>query len=260
MSEELENVGGESTAPETTVSEIEQRALELGWRPRDEFAGTDDEFVDAKEFVRRQPLFDRIHAQNQEIKAVRKSVELLKDHLSAVREAEYKRALAALKAERKQALSDGDGDRFEALDDEIKSVETQVQEIKAAAAAEPQVQAEHPEFSNWKQRNRWYETTGYMRQFADDYGTSLARQGVAPADVLKKVEEAVRKEFPQKFSNPNKANAPAVNSGNGASKQSSDNFEASLSPQEKRIMETIVRSGVKKADYIAQLKQIKGIK
>ena len=59
-------------------------------------------------------------------------------------------------------------------------------------------------------------------------------------------------------SNPNKENAPNVNSSGTRSKGS--DFESTLDSQERRIMETLVRSGIKKEDYLAQLKQVKGIK
>ena len=53
-----ENQNLEQEAPE--LSPIEQKAIQMGWRPKEQFEGDEEEFIDAKEFVRRQPLFDRI--------------------------------------------------------------------------------------------------------------------------------------------------------------------------------------------------------
>jgi hypothetical protein len=257
MSEELKV---EQTEQEVSqVSEIEQKALEMGWRPKEEFDGDETEFIDAKEFVRRQPLFDKISHQSREIKEVRKALEALKTHYTTVRESEYERALTSLKQARKTALSDGDGDRFDALDDEIKVVEKQVESIKAVKDTQiVQDSQEHPEFTSWKNQNRWYESTGYMRKFADDFGTELAARGVPPAEVLKQVAQAVRKEFPGKFSNPNKENAAPVNSGASGGNQRSASIEGSLTEQERTIMNTLVRSGtITKEKYLADLKAIK---
>jgi hypothetical protein len=254
MSEELK------TEQEVSqVSEIEQKALEMGWRPKDEFDGDETEFIDAKEFVRRQPLFDKISHQSREIKEVRKALEALKIHYTTVRESEFERALSTLKKERKDALSNGDGDRFDQLDDEIKVVEKQVESIKAVKDS-PIVQeaSEHPEFTAWKNQNRWYESTSYMRKFADDFGTELAARGIPPADVLKQVAQAVKKEFPSKFVNSNKENAAPVNSGASGGGQRSVSIEGSLTEQERTVMGTLVRSGtLTKEKYLAALKAVK---
>lgn len=251
----------ENTAPIERPA-IEQRAIELGWRPKEEFHGDEDDFIDAKEFVRRQPLFEKIEAQNRQIKNVTKALESFKTHYTRVEQAAVERALATLKTQRKDALSDGDGDRFELLDDEIKKAEAKVAEIEQVKnqpiVEEPVI---HPEWQAFERRNPWYQTTSYMRKFADELGTNLASQGVAPSDVLKQVEQAVRKEFPNKFTNPNKEHAPSVEQSRGASKSGGKSEESLLSDQERKIMNDLVRSGLlTKEKYIADLKAVKGLK
>jgi regulator of replication initiation timing len=256
----------EQEAPQLT--EIEQKALDMGWRPREEFDGSDDEFIDAKEFVRRKPLFDKIDHQGRQLKATIKALEGLKNHYTTMREVEYERALKALKSERKQALTDGDGDRFEELDDQIKSVEQQAEQVRAAKET-PVVQEEvvHPEFQAWTARNPWYQSTGYMRKFADDIGTQLHARGMNPAEVLKEVEAAVRKEFPQKFTNPNKANAPAVESGAGTKRTAGrPRDEVELSDMERKVMNDLTKMRDKdgkpfmtREQYIADIKKARGI-
>src|SRR5690349_8946842 len=121
---------GQGEQPPKEYTAIEQKAMEMGWRPLEEFEGAEEDFVDAKEYVGRKPLFDKISTQSREVKQLRQAVEALKTHYTAVRETEYNRALAALKAERKTALNEGDGDKFEALTDEIASIEEQAAQIK----------------------------------------------------------------------------------------------------------------------------------
>ena len=62
----------------------------------------------------------------------------------------------------------------------------------------------HPDWQAFQSRNPWYNTTGYMRKFADDWN-KLSKSGLAPADVLKQVEQAVRKEFPTSLLIPTKS-------------------------------------------------------
>jgi len=253
MSDELNVEQVEAPA----LSDMEQKALEMGWRPKDQFTGSEDEFIDAKEFVRRQPLFDKISHQSRELKEVKASVEALKAHYTAVREVEYKRALAALKEQRKAALSDGDGERFEAIDDEIKNVEKQVDSF--TKIPEPEQASPHPQFTQWVTENPWYNTTKYMKEYADEVGARLHASGKSPAEVLVEVAKAVKKEFPHKFSNPNKTLAPNVE--NGASGKTSKAADVELTEQERNIMNTLVRSGaMTKEKYLADLKAIKSNK
>jgi hypothetical protein len=97
-----------------------------------------------------------------------------------------------------------------------------------------------------------------MKAFADALGAELAGQGLTPPQVLKRVEEEVRKEFPNKFQNPRQNRASAVEGGNSKTSSGSSSFQ--LSSDERRIMQTFVRTGVmSEADYIKELKKIKGI-
>lgn len=262
MTEEVVDVPNEQVETEQVEtnepSAIEQRALEMGWRPREQFDGTDDDFIDAKEFVRRKPLFDKIELQGKQLKSITKTLQNLKEHYTKVNETAYERALADLKNQRKEALKNGDGDSFEAIDDRIKEVEAEKYKLDALQENVPQEQTEHPEFSSWKSRNRWYDSVGYMRAFADQKGIELHRRGLDPAEVLTEVEKAVRKEFPQKFTNPNKEAAPNLEKGGTHQKSNSkDTFE--LSEQERKIMNDFVRQKLMtKEEYIKSLKDVRG--
>lgn len=243
--------------------EIEERAMQMGWRPKEEFQGDEEDFIDAKEFVRRQPLFDKIETQNKQIKAVTKALEALKTHYTQVEQAAVEKAISQMKAQRKVALSDNDGDTFELLDEEIKKAETQLQrieEVRKQPLVEDQVV--HPEWSAFLSRNPWYNTTSYMRKHADEIGAELAQRGMHPTDILKEVEKAVRKEFPTKFVNPNKNSAPDVDSSRSApAKPKGGAEEGKLSDSQRKIMNDLVRQGVlTKEEYIADLKKIGQLK
>lgn len=241
-------------------TEIEQRALEMGWRPREEFDGIDDDFVDAKEFISRKPLYDKISQQSKQIKNVSKALDALKDHYTKVQVTEYERAMKDLRAQRREAFVQGDIDAVEKAEEQIKQAEQQFNEIKESAESikvdnEPVL---NPVFINWKNRNPWYESTGYMREYADEVGRKLHTSGLEPSEVLKEVEKAVRKEFPNKFRNPNKEDAPDVSSGRQAS-GTPKGAKYQLTEQERNIMNTLVRSKVMTEEqYIADLKKAKG--
>lgn len=267
MSEELgqeDQKEVEKQSPE--VSPVEQQAMEQGWVPKEEFQGDEHKWVEAAEFLRRGELFSKIDSQNREVKDLRKALHNLQEHYTKVKETEYNRALSALKQQYKSANREQDFERADLLEAEIEAVE---QEAKTFKEEVSQVQKEaeqiHPEFAAWVQKNSWYSSQKHMRLFADEEGVKFRQLGMEPKEVLKKVEEAVRKEFPSKFTNPNRERPGAVEgtSNRGSAKQ--DSFE--LTDQETRIMQSLISQKDKngkplmtKAEYIADLKRVKGIK
>jgi len=126
----------EETSNEPQYTEAEQKAIEMGWRPKDEFEGDDAEFIDAVEFVRRKPLFDKIEHVSKELRETRKAMKALQEHHEKVRDAEYKHAVDQLKIEKKAALESGDADR-------LIEIDSQMAEVKAAEAVAQQHQQLH---------------------------------------------------------------------------------------------------------------------
>lgn len=256
MSEQLENVESVESAPaEKQPSAIEQTALEQGWRPKAEFTGDPDTFIDAAEFVRRGELFSKIEHQSKELKQVRQALEALKDHHSKVKETEYKRALQSLEAARKQALADGEHDRFFALEEKIEEVKTEKAEFDAELKQVPVEPNQPPqEFVSWVNQNKWYETDKAMRAYADKLGSELA-SSYPPNQVLQMVAVEVKKEFAHKFTNPKSSRPMAVEPA-GRGGNSSNSF--ALTPDERDIMRKFVRSGVMtEQEYIAEIKKVR---
>ena len=249
--------GGEPQNNEPKLSAAEEKAMEQGWVPQDQWDGDPEQWRPAKEFLDRGELFKKIEDQNRTIKEFKKALDDLKGHHAKTRETEYARALQALKEQKKAALEEGDAATVIELDDQIDLVKDEQSKLKQAAN-EPREQVVNPEFTNWIDKNKWYETSQPMRAYADALGRDLAYKGLSPSDVLKEVERQVREEFPQKFRNANRDKPGAVEgSTNKGSKGGSDSI--SLSDEERRVMQRFVRTGVMtEKDYMAELKRIKG--
>ena len=244
----------ELEAPE--LSPTEQKAMESGWVPKEEFQGDEHKWVDAGEFLRRGELFKKIEDQGKQLKDVRSALNELKKLNSQVQEVEYKRALETLKAQKKAALEDGDADAVIAVDDRIDMVKEQQKALQQAPAPSEDGQ-EHPEFVAWTEQNNWYKTSTPMKAFADALGQELRAAGNSPSQVLKKVAEEVRKEFPNKFRNPNQDKPGAVEGGSGRGVSSTAKF--TLSDEERSVMNKFVRQGVmSEKEYIEQLKKVRG--
>jgi hypothetical protein len=257
-----EGLNNQETQQEENViqqpSPIEQEARASGWVPKEEFDGDEHKWVDAGEFVRRGELFKKIDIQNKELKEVKKSLQLLAQHNQKIKEVEYQRALAALKAQKKEALLEGDADQLIAIDEKIDLVKEHQKTLHREAVQEVQQEVEeiHPEMQAWVNRNNWYETNKPMKAFADALGTELARSGMRPADVLKEVEKQVRAEFPNKFKNPNRDKPGSVEGASSKGASSSGGY--SPTEVERQVARKFVKQGVFKseAEYYKQLEGI----
>jgi hypothetical protein len=252
--QEIQNPEGDSKA-----DPFVERAMEMGWRPEEEWDGAPEDFIDAKEFVRRQPLFEKIDHQSRELKELRRAFDAFKQHHSKVKEAEYTRALAALKAERRRALSDGETDKALYIEDKIDEIQEQKEQFDASAttstpAAEPETR---PEFVQWRQSNSWYGRDIAMTAVADRLGVEYTQEGYTSSEVLAKVAREIKKEFPHKFRNERRERAPAVEGGSRMSISKDEEFQ--LSDDERRIMNRMVSAGaMTKEEYIKELKRIRG--
>ena len=248
---------GES-AEQVEHSPTELKAIESGWVPKEEFQGDEHKWVEAGEFLRRGELFKKIEDQGKQLKDVRSALNEMKKLNSQIQEVEYKRALDTLKAQKKAALEDGDADAVIAAEDRIDMVKEQQKEMqRQSPVAQSDEGSEHPEFVAWTEQNNWYKSSTPMKAFADALGQELARAGNSPSEVLKKVAIEVRKEFPNKFRNPNQDKAGTVEGGSGRGVSSSTRF--TLSDEEHTIMNKFVRQNVMtEKEYIEQLKKVRG--
>ena len=250
---------GEDAGNEPEISPVELQARDSGWVPKEEFQGEEHKWVDAGEFLRRGELFKKIEDQSKQLKDVRSALNEMKKLHSQVREVEYKRALDALRQQKKIALEDGDAEAVIAADERIDLVKEQVKQLQSQPAdVQENSGAEHPEFVQWTEQNSWYKSSAPMKAFADALGADLARAGNSPSEVLRKVAAEVRKEFPQRFKNPNQEKAGAVESGRGAGTSRTGGF--TLTDDERRVMNTFLRQGVFKTEkeYIDELKKVRG--
>lgn len=260
MSEELKT---EQVQPEQQeqpqYTEIEQAAMAKGWRPKEEYTGDPERWRSPEVFLALDEPLKRIEHQSKELKQLRQALEAFKEHHTKVEASAFDRAIKSLQVERMAAAEEGDTVKVLKVQEQIDLVKDQKAE-HAAQAKQPVVQdvpALNPEFIAWHEKNSWYQSNKAMTAVADAYGKELAEKGYTPAQVLRQVEERVREEFPQKFSNSNTKRPMAVEPSNrgGAAK---DTVDVSMTETERDIMRKIVRSGVMtEKEYRAELKRVK---
>lgn len=262
MSEELkQDVVPEQGNPEPQPErpEVEVKALEMGWRPKEEFDGDESEFIDAQEFVRRKPLFDKIDTVGRELRETRKALKALQTHHSKVREVEYQRAMEELREQKKEALREGDEDKLVMIDEQI--ADAKASEKMAQFEAKQQASQPHPGFVQWVERNKWYAQDGELRSAADQIGVAYAAANpdLHPDEVLKYLEGRIKKLYPEKFQNPNKSRPSVVEGGSKVSGGTKKEDSFDLTEEERKAMNTFVRQNIMtKEEYIAEIKKVRG--
>jgi hypothetical protein len=235
--------------------QVEKEARIFGWVPKEEFRGSDSDWVDAEVFVKRgkeinpilrknnELLMKKLDEKAKEIDSIKASVEEFKAFQQESFErkaAEYEVQIAQLKTQKREAIAAGDGDLVVDIDDQIDSLKDAQKEAKAEAkkkAEEPakteaQVSIPNdPDLQSWLGRNQWFGDDIEMTNVANGLGESVRRQfpHLSGRAFLEKLDEKIVEYFPHK-SLGKKAKGSAVDStgnvrgGTTAGKKSYDNL------------------------------------
>lgn len=236
---------------------IEDKAREMGWKPLEEFDGDHDKWVPAQSFVDRAPLFEKIDSQHKYIKNVEKRAaeteRILKEltsHHKKVSENAYKKALADLKASKREALREGDLELADELDDRISELRPEpVPEVK-------EVQTTNPELDQWLADNPWYTSNMELQAIADGFGKAAIKRGLEPQEALKDMTRKMKELYPEINRNKNKDTAAPL--------ESKDRSATSRQPsgwqpteEQKRFAKSFAQSGVMtEKEYYKQLQEL----
>lgn len=251
LNQQLKQV--ETPEPEDKPNPAVEAAREKGWRPKDEFNGDPAEWVDADEFVRRQPFIDRIKTQSRKLKELEKTVEALVKHQSVTIKQAKAQAIKELQAQRTEAIELGEVKRVHAIEEQMSHV-AQMPEPPAPSA--PIVE----EYDKFMADNKdWYnkdpEMTDFAIAFQENY---LKRHGVDKIqESLDKTLEAVKKAYPDKFENKRKYAPAAVESGSRPAVGAKYTVNR-LTPEQKLAYNQFVRvhKMMSHDEYFKQLEEI----
>jgi hypothetical protein len=257
---EVKQAGGEGVEGEVKeLTEVEKRAAEQGWRPLAEWDGDAADWRDARQFLDRGELLNRISAQSKEMKELRKTLRAFEDLNKKLADTKFNEKLQELKVAKAEALESGDAKRVVEIDDQIDVTKDAMAANKATAIVSDAPAEQNPEFQRWVDKNSWYAQNEEMRMFADNVGTSFARMNrdKTPQEVLKYVENRVKRAYRDMFMNERREEPSKVEGGStrGNGKPSTS---YSLTAEEEQVMNTLVKGGhMTKDEYIKQLKLLK---
>lgn len=268
MTEEI--VKEEGKEPEKTeqkeYSDIEKKALDQGWNP--DWEGSKEEFIDAAEFVRRKPLFDKIESQkkfyDRKLRDVETTLTQLAQHHTKVKEVEYQRALKDLRTAKREALKEGNTSAVLVFEDKMDELtETHKQEVQQIQAEQVKPQTGPTEdFQHWVKTNSWYITNEEMHDFADGVALAYVNRAkvkgtqLSESEIFEYVLDKVKRSYPDKFENPNRERPSSVVNGDRQSKNSPKTLPK-LPIEYEDIARNFEKNGVmKREEYIKQLSEM----
>jgi hypothetical protein len=257
MSEENQEVQKQETSADQEAQAVNEQTQKeariFGWVPKEEFRGSEDDWVDAEVFVKRgkeinpilrknnELLMKKLDEKAKEIDSIKASVEEFKKFQKESFErktAEYDVQIAQLKSQKREAIAEGNGDLVVDIDDQLDSLKEAQREAKEASKAKPEPEQpaqvsipDDPELQSWLNKNNWFGNDIEMTELANTLGSSVRKQfpHLTSRAFLEKLDDKIREYMPNKFLG-NKAKGSAVDSsgsvrGTGSSgKKSYDNL------------------------------------
>jgi len=219
---------------------VESKARAMGWRPKSEFKGDPERFVDAAEYVRKgeemlpivkaenRRLQEQLAQQNGQLAELRNLVKTNNEAIEALKEAND--ATAKLKARESQrnlrtaieeARKEGETDRVVELQEQLDAVTAQLQAPaptkKEAPKEEPTQPTLDPVTQQWMKDNPWYGTDRRRTALANAIGQELRANGDTSVgkEFYDKVYEGVDEAMP--FEGARKRNSKVEGGGGGSS-------------------------------------------
>lgn len=212
------------------TDEDRQRARTMGWKPWGTTRVSAEEFVGAKEFIRRgEASLPMLRRNNRDLSArlaksegklatleltVSEQKEALDAAMALARRADnngYQRGLRELKAKQREAVETGDTAAYDQVSEQIEVLETERAKViepapRAPAApakpeyADPNAQA----YADFYEANPWFNSDTELREeMIDQHNKVLRRNPKMPlAEQLDRAAVAVKKEFPDRFGSP----------------------------------------------------------
>lgn len=190
-------------------NEHELKAMEKGWKPKDQYQGDPSDWKPAKQWLEFGDLLDTVHSLKRKDEEKTKQIETVLEISKKAQEKQREQILKELKQKHREAVEIGDVDAADKVVEEIHKVKN---EDVFPQATKPLIGQD--EMNSFLERNKhWFneEPENFkMRQEAIDYDAYLLKTqpNMLPKDRFEKVERMVKSNYPQKFENP-KQNQPS---------------------------------------------------
>lgn len=224
--------GGEDNLAGSAAPTLEDLARDLGWKPEDEWKGPKDNWTDAATYLRSKvEKGERVY---DELRTVKSTVDRISRTTAAITDRAVAEERERLSREFREAVEAGDAEGA------FQASQALQRTNQPATDADP--------LAEFRQRNKWFDEDEEAKAYAIAIGNQLYAKGIAGEQQVAKVEEAVRKRFPEHFDDkPQRPQqrAPVVSTtqSRAARPAPREKGPADLPPEAKRAGEDFVRRG-----------------
>lgn len=231
----------------------EDQARKRGWRPKEEFTGPEDKWVDAETFLQRgveEPGLIRkeLQAAEKRIKSLERTLKEFSAHHSRTEQRAYERALIDIQARLDQAAASGDVQGVRDATDELVELRAEAKD-----AAQHTAPAQDEAFEAWHEENPWFGKDKALTAACAAIGQEVFDEGYTGKAQIREVDRRMREAFPEKFAkpaNPHRAAASAVE-GAGAPARPRGKTRSDLPADARATMDRWVKEGlITEAEYI----------
>jgi hypothetical protein len=239
-----ENKGDGAVKEPEDSPEILAKAEKMGWTPKDQFKGDPAKWRPASEFVERGenmlPIVRaQVKRQEREIADLKAGLRELGEYHNKTQQRAYEQALADLKAQRAEAIKNGDGAAFDEVDDKIDDLKKDI----AKNTTKKDDDGVDPAFQEWLSRNAWANDPK-LQAYGSAVADELRANGTKAigVELLDLVTKEVKAKFPEKFENPRRNAAAAVEGGSGPRRGGGKSY-ADLPADAKAACDRMARNG-----------------
>lgn len=258
---EVKDEGKKDDVKEVQLSPEERRAIDLGWKPKDQWQGNEDDWVPAKWWLKYGDLEQTKIALEQQDKHKERVINAMKNRYMRVKEDSVKEALDIIKRQKREAMKEENFQAVAELDAQAELLKEGLENKFKQADAEfaqqdTQVNTPPPEFYRWNRENSWYkfgDTTDPMTVEADTLAFAIRSRNPNASynEILSTVTEKIKRMFPEKFKKePDPVNAVDEGSetGSRASKGTKSSYKLDAAQKE-----AAMRFGMTEAEYAKEI-------
>lgn len=243
--------------------DFEGEARSSGWVPQDQWKGPPDRWVDAQKFVERGETFfpfvqaklkksldkiDQLEATVGELRTGNEEFRRFHETALARQKREHEETIARLEADRRKAVSEGDGEAFDKADKELQ--EARKQPVATATTAKT---TSSPDVQAWVTENPWYTTDRQLKAITDGLSDDLASEqpNLKGRPFLDELAKRVKTAVPHKFTTQRPITTEGHGNGGGTSKK--DRSYEALPADAKAACDRFVKTipGFTKEAYLA---------
>ena len=277
MSDDVINNQQEPNHVEPQQPDYAAEARAQGWVAKEDYRGSETDWVDAETFVKRgkeiMPILrknnEKLLKELKEARAIAEEARTTAKEFQKFQKEQYERKakdleiqLGQLKQAKREAVSSGDGDRVVEIDDAMDLIKEDVAAAKAEANRQPEptpqaAPAPDENLQIWLDKNPWFGQDKRITDVTNALGKSITEEfpALKGKAFLDKLDEELAQTYPDKFGkktrpNPMDGGSTSASGRPVSSKRSYENLPA----EAKAACDRFLKQGLIKSKeaYVAE--------